>query len=430
MVSGKPTPLYVPRRNDGRETYRYDAMSKRYVLAAAGTGDHSLNLNAKINVANSAAVNLFVNWALTQWRSAPAGMPASNPPVISAETSDGPGFATDAAGLPGDGSPSDQAFHLANVLAAAAAREIPGSLVSLYAYGAHADPPSFALAPNVLVQVVASHFRKNTRTADLTANDFLRLWAAKAPHLAIRDYWALPAWNHEQPGFDPAALPGQFRSWQDLGVVGINMESSCGGGAMGLGAHVASQLLWTPHAKVESIVADWHEAAFGPAYPPMRRMFARWAKGFKPTDAEFQASYSDLQAAIATPDLSPGVRARLDDMALYIHFLRRHSHFASEKNPRVKARRAAHLIDDLVAMTGTGMVHTMPMINLVARRAPGVNLAWRELCAARHKSTTARNGDPRFENSDCARSVPPDHDSIMRLIAADAKSHGGSQRLQ
>ena len=55
------------------------------------------------------------------------------------------------------GGDSEQAFFLANVVAHAVKKEYPGKMVGLYAYSSHSEPPSFALEPNVYVQLTVGN---------------------------------------------------------------------------------------------------------------------------------------------------------------------------------------------------------------------------------------------------------------------------------
>lgn len=77
------------------------------------------------------------------------------------------------------GTISDRVFGLANEVGRAVAKDFPGKLVGLYAYNEHSEPPSFALEPNVYVQLTAGFTRGRYTFAEL-----LELWPQQCRNLA------------------------------------------------------------------------------------------------------------------------------------------------------------------------------------------------------------------------------------------------------
>ena len=70
------------------------------------------------------------------------------------------------------GSISDRVFGLANTVAKAIRPSYPDKLIGLYAYDVHSEPPSFALEPNVYVQLTAGFI-----TGRYSFDELLDIWA-------------------------------------------------------------------------------------------------------------------------------------------------------------------------------------------------------------------------------------------------------------
>lgn len=343
-VGGAWSPLYVPGRD----------------------GKLRLNQTAKINAGNPDAVALFCGWVLDNLRAARKNPDRSRHKVISVEPSDGYGYGDNVPELPGNGSGSDQSFHIANVCARTVRSAYPDASVILLAYAGHADPPSFQLEPNVIVQVTPYAFQ------DTPPEQFIAAWQAKAPRLTLYDYWSIPDWSGDEPTFNYLTIGHKLRYWHRSNIEGLNAESSYGAGAMGLGHYVAAHLMWALDRDAGAIIEEWYEKAFGPAKAPMKRMLERWATSFRLTSAELGASFRDVSAALGLASNDPAAASRIADYGRYLHYLRFRYQLDATSGETAKSKLAVALAEYLLSINGTMMVHGTRMIDLYNRKFPTI----------------------------------------------------------
>ena len=381
IIKGQPSPLYLTQN-----------------------GKSELNITAKLNAGNPAAVDLFCDWTLRNLRTARASPDKSLHDVVSVEPSDGYGYGDDTALLPGNGSGSDQSFFIANACARKVRAAVPGASVILLAYAGHAAPPSFDLEPNVIVQVTPYAFQ------DTDPSRFIAAWAKKAPRLTVYDYWSIPDWTHDEPSFDYTTLASRLRDWRSNKIEGANAESTYGAGAMGLGHYIAAHLMWDLNLNEGALTEDWFERAFGPAKVPMRRMMDRWAHSFRLTSSELGLTYNDLQAAARLAQGQPSFVARIDDFIRYVHYLRLRLEIENELDPVQQSRKAVALAEYLLDVDETRMVHTTRIIDLYARRYPAIS---REFDTARLGSSLGG----------WARIRQLSHDDVARLLIDGTRTY-------
>ena len=203
--------------------------------------------------------------------------------TVSVEPSDGGGEGNNydelkAQGV-GDGSESDQEFYIGNYCARKVRAEFPDVSVVMLAYFTRADPPTFALEPNFIVQP-AMGLRGGRKTAGLSNEEWIALWKTKAKNMATYDYWSIPDWDHDEPVFNYLDLAKKLRYFYDNNIKGIMAESTFSGGAMGIGQYVAAHLMWDINLDANALIEDWYDNAFGPAKAPMKRMMERWARSY------------------------------------------------------------------------------------------------------------------------------------------------------
>ncbi len=267
-------------------------------------------------VSNPAVRRLAVDWALTRLERQP------DLDMISMETSDGLNHCECENCLAMGGVP-DRAFGLANEVARAVARKFPGKLVGMLAYSDHSEPPSFALEPNVSVQIAAG-FTYGRSTFD----ELLELWPEKTAHLGIYEYYSVWPWDFDMlPGGranDIDDLAGRIRAYARAGATSMNCEAGNNWGLHGRGYYVASRLMWDPDTDVAALLADFYEKAFGPAAAPMRRHYERFDRGNNPLMSEhlLALGFGDLAEARDLAADAPAVLARLDHLAQYFHYVR------------------------------------------------------------------------------------------------------------
>ncbi|WP_347242876.1 DUF4838 domain-containing protein [Thermogutta sp.] len=292
--------------------------------------------------------------------------------MVSVEPNDGGGYCE----CPncraiGNGSVSDQVFFLANLAARAVRKEFPGKYIGLYAYAHHADPPSFALEPNVYVQITTG-FRYTT----LSWEDQIRAFRQRGAQVGVYDYFSVYPWDWDLPGAAKAGrvfeLAKAVREYHTLGLTTYDAESSCNWGPNGPGYWIAAHLMWNPQLDAQSLFEDFCTRAFETAAAPMRRLYERWSRGERFSPRSLKLALQDLDAAYQATT-SPEVVARLDRVAMYLHWLRLWLEYdqSSRRNqwnrlvvasPEEIIQRAQECVVFSHRIMDTGLIHTFPML--------------------------------------------------------------------
>jgi len=285
--------------------------------------------------------------------------------AVSVEPSDGGGHC-ECAECCKIGTVSDRVFSLANAVARVVAKEFPGRRVSLLAYNKHAAVPGIALEPNVYVVATPYGFNRT----GLSPEEYLAAWGEKkASDLGLYDYWAIPDWSHGLPDVSFEEMAAKVRLWHADHVDGAALESDYGAGAIGVVWYLASRLFWDPETDIHAVLDDYYSKAFGEARVPMERMIGRWGGGYHLTEGELGQSYRDIQEARALAG-DPAVVARVNDFALYLHYLRLWYEFQfiapepEEFKPPLRA-----MIKYLWRIYPTDMTHTYRLTMLLLYRA-------------------------------------------------------------
>jgi len=326
--NGTRDKLFVPMANGPFRVI--PATGKYEKVKPPETGTHQLNTIIKYDVTNPAMIKLWTDWIvkkMTLYRKLPSKILHN---VISTEPSDGKGWSEGLPNLPGNGSPSDQVFYLVNETAKAVRAAFPESSVIALAYHDHADPPSFPLEKNVIVQVTPNAFRNGTPHYYLNESEFIELWRKKqAARMAMYDYWQIPDWSNDDPNFNYLNLDTRLSELRQKGIEAFQAESTFSAGAMGITQFIASRLLWHEE-DVNSIKEEFYELGFGPAKAPMKRMLERWATSYLPISRELALSYADLNEARTLAGGHPKYLRRIADYAIYVHYLRLRNEFQYE----------------------------------------------------------------------------------------------------
>ncbi len=295
--------------------------------------------------------------------------PAAN--MVSVEPNDGNGYCECEACLK-LGTPSDRVFHLANVVAEAVRQEFPDKWVGLYAYAGHSEPPRFPLRPGVYVQVTTG-FRYTNLTFEEQVESFRKLGAA----VGVYDYFSVYPWDWDMPGAAKAGrvfeLAAAIRHYHELGLTTYDAESSCNWGPNGLGYWMAAHLMWDPNLDPEGLFQDFCDRAFGPASQHMARIYRRWTSGERFSQRQLKLALLDLQKAYASTD-DPAIRARLDRIAMYLHWLRLWSDYDRSAKwnqwgklvvapSDVILRHAERFVRYTHRIMDTGLVHSYPALH-------------------------------------------------------------------
>lgn len=287
--------------------------------------------------------------------------------AYSAEPSDG-GDWCECSACAALGSPSDRALTLANAAAAVAARW-PDKYVAFYAYHLHSPPPTISVGPNVIVSVATAFTRKKTAPEELMTG-----WRRQgASSLGVREYYSVNTWDRSLParpkGADLRYLRESLPRYHGLGARFVSAESSDNWGPTGLAYYIATRLMWDVReaGNVQGLVDDFLDKAFGPARAPMAEFYGILSSGGKPAvDAALvERLYGLLRRAAALSD-DPAVRARLDDLALYVRYVELYGDYQKALFGRQEAFEL--VLKHAYRMREREMVHVKPLFTDVAKR--------------------------------------------------------------
>jgi hypothetical protein len=241
--------------------------------------------------------------------------------MVSMEPSDGGGMCEcdDCKKL---GSISERVFGLANHVAKAVAKDYPGKMVGLYAYNEHCEPPSFALEPNVYVQLTAGFI-----TGRYSFEELLELWPKRCKSMGFYEYFSVWLWDFDKlPGGRAANvsyLQKQIKEYAAQHATSIDAESGDNWGPHGRGYYLANRLMWDPTANPEVILSDFYDKAFGPGATAMRRYCERLDSGNKPLLSRhlIALAFRDVEDAARLAKDRPDVQARLDQIKQYLRYI-------------------------------------------------------------------------------------------------------------
>ncbi|MBI4023955.1 MAG: DUF4838 domain-containing protein, partial [Verrucomicrobia bacterium] len=271
------------------------------------------------------------------------------------------------------GSASDCAFYLANIVADSVRREFPDKWVGLNAYSEHSEPPREKIHPGVYVSVTTRF-----RDTKLTFEEQVKRFGELGAKVGVYEYFSMYAWDWDIPG---AALAGRChklgrlirRYHKDLNVISLDAESSCNWGPNGLGYWIAAKMLWNPDLKTEDLAQDFYQRAFGKASAPMKRLYERWNSGnWFVIRQGLKSALQDLAEAYKAEN-DPMVKARLDRVGAYLHWLRLNENYLEsvihQGNPEEPAgtpeeivRCSKEMIVYSRRIMDTGLIHTFPML--------------------------------------------------------------------
>lgn len=342
----------------------FDAHPEYYALLK---GKRNIDGEAKLCIGNPEVLQVAVAYSKDYF--------AKNPDAecVSVDPSDGGGWC-ECELCAKIGSVSDRALLLANTVAEAN----PGKFVGMYAYSYHSPPPSFDVHPNVIIST-ATAFIKGGSTVD----DLIDGWVAKKAKIGIREYYSVHTWDRDLPGAARGSrldyLAESIPHFHGKGARFLSAESSDNWGCNGLGYYFAARMLWDVEEakRKDEIVADFLEKAFGPAQEPMKQFYAVIDGGNEkarllPSD-QLGRMFAALKEARALAKDDPAVLARLDDLALYGHYVHLFHAYQDASGP---ARQSAfeELIRHGYRMRGTMMIHAKGLYRDLAARDKSVSI--------------------------------------------------------
>ena len=281
-------------------------------LAQLG-GKRELRGDAKFCISNAGLRKFVVEWAVAQFKKNP------QQDSISMDPSDGGGWCEcDACARMG--SVSDRVVTLANEVAVAInAPGLGAKYVGHYAYNQHCAPPHIRVNPHVIPSATTAFI-----TGGFTFDQVLTGWQKQGATMGVYDYLSVVDWDWNLPRGAAASRPKRVAELlariHSQGARFYDAESGDCWGPCGLGYYVASRVLWDVReaGRVEAIVADFLEKAFGTAREPMREFYALITEDTQrrsPSDIVGRM-YRHLSAA-RTSSTDANVLRRIDDLTLY-----------------------------------------------------------------------------------------------------------------
>jgi hypothetical protein len=164
---------------------------------------------------------------------------------------------------------TDRVFTFFNEIAKRVRREMPDRDLVAYAYSVYRTPPVKIgpLEPNLIIGYVGLD------PADIEA------WSRIAPRLYIRPNDLGPAIDLGLPRNNAVHLADAVKFAVEHKAIGFDFDNCHGNwSAHGLDYYVLAKALWNPALDVRAIIADYCQAAYGPAAAPMQRYHDRLEK--------------------------------------------------------------------------------------------------------------------------------------------------------
>ncbi len=287
------------------------------------------------------------------------------------------------------GRPSEQAIFIANKVAEAVTEEFGGDkYVGIYAYSHHSPPPKIDVHPNVIVSLATSFIR-----GGYTFDEMIDGWSERANMLGIREYYGLAIWHWSLPGpgaraADTEYLRDTISRWHGRGARFMNAESNDTWGGYGLGYYLATRFMWDvgEAERMDELIDDFLEKAFGPAKEPMREFYELIDGGaddpYVPgrsrqlNDDMVGRMYRLLAEARDSVEVGGAEMARIEDLILYTRYVELYRRYDSIRGPE---RQEA--FDDLISFAwrirGRMMAESVELVRAVNRRVRGDdNLDW------------------------------------------------------
>ncbi|MGI8892262.1 MAG: hypothetical protein ACR2GN_02265 [Bacteroidia bacterium] len=293
----------------------YDLLKKHpQWLASPITGDKQKDQNIKINYSNKEGLNFYTDWSLK-----PLKEKGFNPPPLhhsyfmSMEPSDGGGFINNNLSI------SDQVYNAANVAAKKLDQLFPNHPnigVNLYAYSAHAAPPSFPLHPRVFVQIIPYQFQNVA-----FGPSFIKLWASKVKRFALYDYYNYTDAQYDVPGgltldVTMKRLVHSVRA----GSEGVNYETSYSKFATGISLYVLGRYMTDGDTNLEKNLESLTRDLYGNSSSKMLQLFNLFYRNpnFGP---QYMGNATSLLKDAISLSKDAAVQNRLHELKLYLQHI-------------------------------------------------------------------------------------------------------------
>jgi hypothetical protein len=262
------------------------------------------------------------------------------------------------------GSNSDRVFFLASETAKELAKLSPRLYANIYAYNTHVAPPPFALAPNLIVQIIPYAFQNVASPTEL-----IRKWKSRHNNLLIYDYFGIPDWSFNLPltrGQSDEALLERIRYWKEQGLEGFMLESSNSIGSNGTGLYFAGRLGWDVKTDIKKEKTEFYKNMFGAAAATMQEYYEKVSHDFNGVvDVAFL-----MQILGKAKNGAAGIaKDRITDLQAYLHFVSLYYKWQSAK-PDLKEKQSDELLNFGWQIYPTAMVHSTRMVELLIHNFP------------------------------------------------------------
>lgn len=309
--------------------------------------------SSKFCISNPGLRKLVVRYAIDEFTQHPEQM------CVSVEPSDGVGWC-ECDACQAMGSPSDRALTLANEVSAVLEEKYPGKYVAMYAYAQHSPPPKIPARPRVIVSCATSFLR-----GGMSIDEVIAGWKQQGvAQFGIREYYSVNTWDRDLPGAARGGhldyLSQTIPRFHAQGARFLSAEASDNWGPNGLGYYLATRIMWDIReaSRIEPLVADFLEKAFGPARQPMAAFYRLFRGPKAPLMSHdlIGRMYGLLGDASAAGG-DAGVRARLDQLILYTRYVELYRAYEIASGPR-RQEAFEQLIRHAYRMRRTMLVHT------------------------------------------------------------------------
>lgn len=297
-------------------------------LLAPVNGKRQYAVSGKLDPTNKKAVTLFSNWIAQKYLERKQQYANYLPfkKYYSVDAGDGLNYCHTPECEKQFKSVSDQAFFIANTVANNLKHLDSAAGVSTLAYTERADTPSFPIAQNIHVQMVASAFQKVTTPAQL-----MYRWSKKTNNLTQYDYINIGIWTADHPHFDLGNYFNYLQYVKKLGVQGFSFETSYSKFGSGIIQYFVLKFLRQPFASIDEQLEEFCNDNFGKAAPLIKKIFKEWYFSELHSDTQIGLSsfYEDelgryfflLDKASAIKDLPGTILQRITELKAYCIYL-------------------------------------------------------------------------------------------------------------
>jgi hypothetical protein len=327
------------------------------------------NTAAKFCVSNKDLQALFVKDMVKQLHDRMLDYPGESVYCISVEPSDGEGFC-ECDQCRKIGGISEQVFFLANVVAREFQKISPKAYVNLYAYNTHAAPPSFAIEPNVIVQIIPYGYQHFT-----SPQEMMEAWKKKGNKLFIYDYYGLPIENVDMPlkgELRPAEFAKRVNYWYQQHIIGATLESSYSIGATGLGLYVFGRLGWNMHTDIGKMLEQYYSQCYGKAGTAVEETEEVISSDTMDKNCALRCAMQHLQKQTAKLKLDERQKTCLTYFKAYLHYLKL-LYDVQREDRQIEPLASDSLMQYTYGIFQTMMVHQFPINEYLKTHGPSTD---------------------------------------------------------